>query len=115
MSKMAFWLLAACLSVGDSAYPDEAKMEDVKFVVNEQYDLGFNFETQSAQFILPKFEHEADAYALNAEWRRGISEGHFSKGLNLFCDCKGAYATINGRKVFNVNQARFYFAKFSGW
>jgi hypothetical protein len=115
MSRVAFLLLAAGLASCASTFPGEKKMEDVRFVVNFQPSLGFNFENQSDRFILPEFKNETNAYAVSREWQRGIDEGHFDKGLSLFCRCKGNYLTRDGRIIFEIAEAKLYFDKFSGW
>ena len=115
MCRIASLLLAAGLASCASAFPSETKMVDVKLVVSDEPHLGLNFANESDRFILPDFEDENDAFAASREWQRGIDEGYFSRGLDLFCDCRGEYFSRDGRTWFKVAKARFYFERFSGW
>lgn len=115
MSRIASLLLAAGLASCATTFPSERKMEHVRLVMSDEPHLGLNFANESDRFILPDFENESDAHAASREWQRGIDEGYFSRGLDLFCDCKGEYFSRNGRIWFKVAEARFYFEKFSGW
>jgi hypothetical protein len=103
--------LAACASISSG----EKKMKEIKFAVSFEPHLGLNFQNQSEQFIPPEFANDADAYTASREWQRGIDEGYFEKGLSLFCQCEGQYVLRSGRKVFQVNKAKYYFIKFTNW
>jgi hypothetical protein len=77
--------------------------------------LGLNFENQTERVILPEFTSDPAAYAANREWQRDIDEGHFRKGLTLFCQCEGEYFIRADTKLFRITSAKYYFAKFKGW